>query len=215
MNNWEYFVIFSYLFPIGIGLALLVQRRLPFIPRILWVYLVFTVCIEIISARLAVNGINTLWLFRLYLYAELVFPMLFFYNQLSKRISRVLLMSVFFVSVILTTITNFYDDWQNQPSIQIGITFGCIVFTIIMFFNEMFQSEKVFNPFKDVYFIVGATLFLGQSCTLIYNVLFDYLVSGYFGKQVHTILNGVNLALILFYNILYSYALWISRNPRT
>ncbi len=215
MGNWGYFVISSYILPIGMGLALLIQRRLPFIGGILWVYMLFTLCVEIISAILASNGINTLWLFRIYLYAELIFPTLFFYNQFSKRSGRTLLLVVFGASMIMTSLTNFFDDWQNQPSLQSAITFGCIAFIIGMYFVEMFQSEKVFNPFTDVYFVVGATLLLGHSCTLIYDVVYDYVVNGYFGIQIHFILNGVNLGLILFYNVLYSYALWLSRHRLT
>lgn len=196
-------------------MALLIQRRLPFAGRILWVYLCFTLFVEIISAILGSNGINTLWLFRIYLYAELIFPSFFFYNQFSKPRSKTLLLFMFAASIILTTLTNFFDDWQNQPSVQTGITFAYITFTIISYFIEMFRSEKVFEPFKNIYFVVGAALLLGNSCILIYNVLFDYLASGYFGSEIHSILNGVNWSLIIFYNVLYSYAIWISRHLQT
>lgn len=214
MGNWEYFIIFSYILPIGIGVALLFQKCLPLIGGILWVYSLFTFCVEITSATLAINGINTLWLYRIYLYVELVFPTLFFYHQFSKPRSKALLLGMFATSIILTTLTNLFDDWQNQPSIQSGITFACIAFIIIMYFVEMFQSEKVFNPFTDIYFVVGGTLLLGHSCILVYDVVYDYLVKAYFGTQIHSILNGINLGLILFYNVLYSYALWLSRNRR-
>ncbi len=215
MPSWEYLVIFSYILPIGIGTALLIQKRLPFIGAIVWGYSLFTLCVEITSAILANNGINTLWLFRIYLYAELVFPTLFFYNQFAKPRNKILLLGMSGASIALITLTNFFDDWQNQPSLQSGITFGCIAFIIVTYFVEMFQNEKVFNPFKDTCFIVGATLLLGHSCTLIYDVVYDYLVTGYFGIQIHSILNGVNLGLILFYNILYSYAIWLSKYHRT
>ena len=43
MGGWEYFVLSSYIFPIGTGLALLIQKRLPFNGGMLWVYLLFTV----------------------------------------------------------------------------------------------------------------------------------------------------------------------------
>lgn len=166
------------------------------------------------TAVLANQGINTLWLYRIYLYAELVFPTLLFFNQFSKKRSRNIIFFAFSVAIILTTLTNVFDDWQSNASIQVGITFCYVTFIIISYFVEMFRSEKVFNPFREVYFVVGATLLLGNSCTLIYNVLYDYLASGYFGSEIHSILNGVNLGLIIFYNILYSYALWISRHPR-
>lgn len=215
MGGWEYLVLSSYIFPMGLGLALLIQKRLPFVGGILWIYLLFTVCVEIISATLATNGINNLWLYRVFLYAELLLPSLFFFHQFSKNRSKAILLIVFAFAIILTTLTNFFDDWQDHASIQTGITFGYVAFIIISYFIEMFQMEKVFNPFKDVYFVVGAALFFGHSCTLIYNVLYDYVVSGYFGSEIHSILNGVNLGLILFYNVLYSYAIWISRHHRT
>lgn len=211
METWEYFVISSYFFPIGIGLALLIQKRLPFVGGILWIYMLLTFCIEIVAAILANSGINNLWLYRVYLYVELAFPTLFFYNQFSKRRNKALLLGVFATSIILTTLTNFFDDWQARASIQTGITFGCVAFIIVSYFIEMFRTEKVFSVFKEIYFVVGAVLLLGHSCTLIYNVLYDYLITGYFGFEINSILNGVNLGLILFYNVLYSYAIWISR----
>jgi hypothetical protein len=211
----EYLVISFYIFPIGIGLALLFQKRLHFVGGMLWIYLLFTLCVEIMSVILATNGINNLWLYRIYLYAELVFPSFFFFHQFSKRRNKEIIISVFLIAIILTTLTNFFDDWQNRASIQTGITFCFVTFTIISYFIEMFRTEKVFNPFKDVYFVVGSGLLLGHSCTLIYNLLFDYLASGYFGSEIHySILNGVNMGLILFYNVLYSYALWLSRHQR-
>ena len=79
----------------------------------------------------------------------------------------------------------------------------------------MFQLEKVFNPFKDVYFVVGGVLLLGYSSTLLYNVLYDYVIMGYFGSEINPILDGVNMGLVVFYNVLYSYALWLSKYPRT
>lgn len=215
MGGWQYFILSSYLLPIGMGLALLIQRRLPFIGGVLWGYLWFTLGVEVISTILATNGINNLWLYRVYLYAELVFPAIFFYSQFSKISSRALLLTVVGVSVIFTTLTNLVDDWQDHASVQTAIVFGCVSFIIISYFVEMFQMEKVFNPFKDVYFVVGAILFMAHSCTLIYNILYDYLISGYFHSDVLSILDRVNLNMILFYNVLYSYALWISRRRQT
>lgn len=211
MNAWEYFVLSSYSFPIGIGLALLVQKRLPFVGKMLWVYVLFTLSVELVSAGLALNGINNLWLYRIYLYAELAFPSLFFFHQFSKKSSRNILILTFVLAIILTTLTNSFDDWHNHASVQTGITFGCIAFIIISYFIEMFRTEKVFDPFKNIYFVVGAALLLGNSSTLIYNVLYEYLVSGYFGIEIRSILGWVNLCLVLFYNVLYSYALWVSR----
>lgn len=214
MGIWEYLVISSYSFPIGIGLALLIQRRLSFIGGVLWGFQLFTLIVEIISVILANKGINNLWLYRIYMYAELVFPGLFFFNQFSKRRSKALILIVSISAIILTTLTNVFDDWQKNASIQTGITFGCIAFIIISYFVEMFQLEKVFNPFKDVYFVVGGVLLLGYSSTLLYSILYNYLIIGYFGKASYTILDGVNMSLVVFYNVLYSYALWISKRPR-
>ncbi|WP_430405787.1 hypothetical protein [Fluviicola sp.] len=211
MGNWEYLVISSYSFPIGIGLALLIQKRLSFVGGILWVYLLFTLGIEIVSVILASGGINNLWLYRIYMYAELIFPAIFFFNQFSKRRSKNLLLVVFVSAIILTTLINIFDDWQTSASVQTVITFGCIAYIIISFFVEMFLSEKVFNPFKDVYFVVGGVLLLGYSATLLYNVLYDYVIMGYVTAEIHSILDRVNMGLVVFYNVLYSYALWLSR----
>ena len=197
------------------GLALWLQKRLPFISKILWVYILFTVCVEIFGAILASCGSNNLWLYRIYAYAELAFPILFFFNQFSEGSSRNRLIIVSLLAMILITLTNLFDDWQTYASVQTGITFGYVAFIIIAYFIQMFKLEKVFNPFKDIYFLVGAVILLAHSGTLIYDVLYDYVISGVFGEEIHPILNGVNLGLILFYNILYSYALWISRLRRT
>jgi hypothetical protein len=208
----EYLVISTYCFPIVIGLALLTQRRLPFGAKILWIYLLFTIVVEIMSVVLATNGINNLWLYRIYLYVEFTFPTILFFNQFSKQRSKRIIVFAFSMAVIFTSFTNFFDDWQSHASIQTGITFAYITFIIISYFIEMFRTEKVFNPFKDIYFVIGAGLLLGHSCTLIYNVLFDHLASGYFGPEVNSILNALNWCLIVFYNLLYSYTLWISRH---
>ncbi|MNY46839.1 hypothetical protein D3C86_1820590 [compost metagenome] len=117
-------------------------------------------------------------------------------------------------AIVITTLTNFFDDWKNYASIQTGITFGCIAYVIVSYFVEMFRQEKVFNPFRDLYFVVGAVLLLGYSSTLLYNVLYDYVIMGYFGLEVGSVLDGVNMGLVVFYNVLYSYALWISRYNR-
>lgn len=205
------FVLSSYIIPLGIGGALLIQKRLSFAGLLLWSFLLFTAFIEIGGTILAFNGINNLGLYRIYLYAELVFPALFFFNQFSKRRSKNLLLIVCVSSIILTTLTNLFDDWQRYASVQTVITFCCIAYIIISYFVEMFQSEKVFNPFKDVYFVVGGVLLLGYSSTLLYNVLYDYVITGYFGSEINPILDGVNMCLVVFYNVLYSYALWLSR----
>lgn len=126
-----------------------------------------------------------------------------------------MLLIVFGITIILTSLTNYFDNWKAHASLQTGITFGYVAFTIISYFVEMFRMEKVFSPFKDVYFIVGGTLLLGHSCTLIYNVLYNHLASGYFGSEILSVLDGVNLSLVVFYNVLYSYALWISRHRLT
>ncbi len=215
MGNWGYFVLSSYILPLGMGVALLMQKRLSFVGLILWLYLLLTVFVEVGGAVLAFNGINNLWLYRVYMYAELIFPGLVFLNQFSKRRGKILVLIISLSAIVLTTITNLFDDWQSYASIQTVITFGCAASIIISYFVEMFQLEKVFNPFKDVYFIIGATLLLGQSCTLIYFVLYNYLASGYFGSDILSVLSGVNMSLVLFYNVLYSYALWVSRHRPT
>lgn len=215
MGGWRYVVFLSYIFPIGMGVALSIQRRLPFAGRMLWIYMLFTLCVEIASSSLAANGINNLWLYRVYLYAELVFPSIFFFNQFSKKQSKLMLLIAFVLAIILTTLTNCFDDWQAHASVQTGITFCYVAFIIISYFAEMFRMEKVFNPFKDTYFVVGGVLLMGHSCTLIYNGLYDYLVSGYFGLNILKILDKLNICLILFYNVLYSYAIWLSRHHPT
>lgn len=215
MGSWEYIIFTSYVLPIGMGLALLIQKRLPFIGRALWLYLLFTVCVEMVSGILASKGINNLWLYRIYMYAELAFPGFFFFNQFSKRRGKILLLMVFVLSITSITITNCFDNWYEYASLQAVITFACIAYIIISYFVEMFQLEKVFNPFEDIYFIVGGTLLLGHSGTLIYNVLYNYLASGYFGSHILSILDRINMSLILFYNVLFSYALWVSRRRPT
>lgn len=207
----EYLVISTYCFPLIIGLALLIQGRLPFGAKILWMYLLFTLLVEIMSVILATNRINNLWLYRIYLYVEFTFPTILFFNQFSKQSSKNIIILAFSIAIVLTSLTNFFDDWQNHASIQTGITFAYVTFIIISYFIEMFRTEKVFNPFMDLYFVVGAGLLLGHSCSLIYNVLFDHLASGYFGSEVNSILNALNWCLIVFYNLLFSYTLWISR----
>lgn len=214
MENWGYFIFSSYSFPIGIGLALLIRKRLPFSAGLLWAYLIITVCVEVVGIILYSNKINNLWLYRIYLYIELIFPTLLFYTQFSKSRSKIFLLLVFLAALILTTLTNLFDDWQEHASVQTGITFGFIAFTIINYFIEMFRMEKVFNPFRDIYFVVGATLLVGQSGTLIYNLVYDYIVVGYFGDQMLGILNRVNMGLVILYNLLYSYGIWISRHSR-
>jgi hypothetical protein len=214
MGSWEYFVLSSYIFPIGTGLAFLIQKRLPFIGIMLWGFVLFTVCVEITGAVLAFNGINNLWLYRIYLFVELIFPAFFFFKQFSNEISKILLLAVLSLAIVFTTLSNIFDDWQDYASVQTAITFGGVAFIIIAYFIEMFRTEKVFNPFKDIYFVVGATLFIGHSCTLIYYLLYDYMVDGYFGNQIENILNGVNMGLVVFYNLLYSYALWISKRSQ-
>jgi hypothetical protein len=174
--------------------------------------MLFRLCVEIVSYKLAIEGINNLWLYRVYLYGELVFPSLLFFNQFSKRKSKVIMLSAFMIAITLTTLTNLFDNWLAHASVQTGITFGYVAFVIVSYFVEMFQMEKVFSPFKDVYFVAGAVMLLAHSGTLIYDVLYNYLISGYFGTDIHPILSSVNLALIVFYNVLYSYALWISRH---
>lgn len=214
MLGWVYVAILSYILPIGVGLALWFQKRLPFVGIILLVYLSFTFCVEITSTVLAINGINNLWLYRLYLYVDLLFLLLFFFNQFSKRRNKVIFLAVFVLAITLTTLTNVFDNWLTHASLQTGITFGYVAFIIVSYFIEMFQTEKVFNPFKDVYFVVGAVVLLGHSGTLIYDVLYNYLTLGYFGIEIHYILSEVNLGLIIFYNVLFSYAIWISKLPR-
>jgi hypothetical protein len=175
----------------------------------------FTLSVEIVSVILASNGVNNLWLYRIYMYAELIFPVLFFFNQFSKRSSKNLIVVVCVSAVIFTTLINVFDDWQTSASVQTFITFGSIAYIIISFFVEMFRTEKVFNPFKDVYFVVGGVLLLGYSSTLLYNVLYDYVITGYIGSEIHSVLDGVNMSLVVFYNVLYSYALWISKHRPT
>lgn len=215
MGIWEYFVISSYIFPFGIGLALLIKKRLSFAGGVLWAYLLLTLGVELISSILASRGINNLWVYRIYMYVELVFPVLFFFNQFSKQRSKILLLIVSIAAVIFTTLTNIFDDWRDNGSVQTSITFACIAFVIISYFVEMFQLEKVFNPFRDVYFVVGGVMLLAYSSILLYNVLYDYVIRGYVGSEIRSILHIVNSGLILFYNVLYSYALWISRHRPT
>lgn len=211
MGVWEYFVISSYIFPIGIGLALLIQRRLSFAGGVLWAYLLFTLGVELISSILAFRGINNLWLYRIYMYGELVFPILFFFNQFSKKRSKILVLIVTITAVVFTTLANVVDDWLEYGSVQTSITFACIAIIIISYFVEMFQLEKVFNPFKDVYFVVGGVMLLAYSSILLYNLLYDYVIRGFVGSETLSVLHIVNSGLILFYNVLYSYALWISK----
>ena len=215
MGGWRYFVLSSYILPLGIGVALLIQKRLPFAGLLLWLYLLLTVFVDIAGAVLAYQGFNNLWLYRIYLYAELVFPALFFVDQFSKKQSKVSLLIVCATAIGVATLTNVFDDWESYASVQTGITLGCIAYIIISYFAEMFRQEKVFNPFKDLYFVVGATLLLGYSSTLLYNVLYDYVVMGYFGLEMNPILDGVNMGLVVFYNVLYSYAIWISKRSLT
>lgn len=211
MGVWEYCVISSYIFPVGIGLALFIQRRLSFAGGVLWAYLLFTLGVELISSILAFRGVNNLWLYRIYMYGELLFPIIFFFNQFSKERSKILVLIVTITAIEFTTLANVSDDWREYGSLQSSITFACIAIVIISYFVEMFQLEKVFNPFKDVYFVVGGVMLLAYSSILLYNVLYDYVIRGYVGSEIRSVLHIVNSGLILFYNVLYSYALWISK----
>ncbi|AEA43229.1 hypothetical protein Fluta_1234 [Fluviicola taffensis DSM 16823] len=197
--------------PLLLGGVLWFRGHLLFVSKLLILYVLLTLLFELTGLILANKGINNLWLYRIYLYVELMFPSIFFFTQFSKKRSKILLILVSSIAIILTTLTNSFDDWQNHASVQTGITFCCVTFVIISYFIEMFRTEKVFNPFKDIYFVVGGVLLLGHSCTFVYNVLYDYLINGYFGAEIHSILNGINLVQILFYNLLYTCAIWLSR----
>ncbi len=210
-----YSCILSYLIPLVLGGVLWFQGHLFFACKILIGYLLFSLLFELTGIILANYGIHNLWLYRIYLYVEVFFPTLFFGLYYKGKILKYVTFGLFTVVLILTTILNSFENWEYHASFQTGITFSYISFLILSYFIEMFREEKVINPFKELAFVVGSIVLLSQSSTFLYNLLYNQLSSGYFGGSFHKTMEHVNVSLTMLYNILYSYAIWVSKKDRT
>lgn len=217
MNEYfgVYFLISSYLLPIAVGLFIALQHQSTYSSQLLLTYISITFFVEIIGAILASNNFNNLWLYRIYLYLELTFIVAFFFKQFSKRTTRMFVAISYFVAVTLISVMNHYENWDNHATLQTAISFCFIGFVIIRYFVEMFQTESVINPYKDIHFLVGAIILLGQSSTFIHNVLYNHLIDGYFGNKIENLFYYINFSLILIYNLIYTIALWNNRQIRT
>lgn len=208
-------VISSYLIPIAAGLHLILQRRSTIHTHFLLYYLVLTIFVEIMGIFLAMYSMNNLWLYRLYIYVELIFPTIFFFTQISKKLLKLLTLVLFASSLAITATLDYYQDWDDHATVQTVVSFSYIGFIIISYFIEMFQSEKVVNPFKDIHFIVGSLLLIAQSLTFIYNILYNHMLEGLIGDEIEVIFNTINLFLIVFNNFIFAYALWMNKRTRT
>ena len=206
-----YSCILSYLIPLILGGVLWFKERLFFSSKVLAGYLLFSFLFEITGIVLAVYGVHNLWLYRIYLYVEVFFPTIFFVTYFKSSLLKYIAVITFVIVVILTTILNCFENWEYHASFQTGITFTYISFLILSYFIEMFREEKVVNPFKDLPFVVGSIILLSQSSTFLYNLLYNQLSSGYFGDSFHMKMEDVNVFLTMIYNILYAYALWVSK----
>lgn len=193
------------------GGVLWFRGHLLFVSKLLLLYILLTFLFELIGFILANKGINNLWLYRVYLYVELIFPTVFFFRYYKSKWRRISVLSFFLLVLVFITLLNYFDDWTDHASMQTVITFTYIAYLILNYFIEMFQQEEVINPFKDLAFLVGSIILLSQSTTFIYNLLFNQLIDGYFGNSIYSVLDNVNLILIIVYNLFYSYALWVSR----
>lgn len=210
-----FLVISSYLLPLVVGLCLVLRHQSTYPSHLLLIYLSITLCVEITGVALALKGINNLWLYRVYLYVELTFPFILFYNQFSKRSTRTTLIVFYVLAFVFTSVLNCYEDWDEHATLQTIISFSFIGFIIIRYFIEMFQQELVINPFREIHFLVGSMIFLAQSCTFIHNVVYNHLVQGYFGDEIQYLFSDINFYLIFIYNIIYTIALWTSRRILT
>lgn len=210
-----YSCILSYLIPLVLGGVLWFRGHLFFASKILIGYLLFSLLFELTGIILASYGHHNLWLYRIYLYVEVFFPTLFFGLYYKSRILKYITFGLFTIVLILTTILNSFENWEYHASFQTGITFSYISFLILSYFIEMFREEKVINPFKELAFVVGSIILLSQSSTFLYNLLYNQLSSGYFGDSFHKTMEHVNVSLTMLYNILYSYAIWVSMKDRT
>ncbi|WP_294673963.1 hypothetical protein [uncultured Fluviicola sp.] len=206
-----YGIALSCLIPFLIGGVLWFQGRLLFVAKILVVHTFVAFLFELIGIILASKGIHNLWLYRIYLYIEVVFPALFFGLYYKSNLRKMLAFFGCIIVIILTTVLNSYDDWGYHASFQTGITFIYILFLILNYFIEMFQEEKVINPFKELAFLVGSIILLSQSSSFFYNLLYNQLLDGYFGTSLHMTMEYVSIFLTILYNLLYSYAIWVSR----
>ena len=129
-----YVLISSYLLPIAVGLFVVLQYQSTYSSRLLLSFIAITLLVEIIGAVLAFNNFNNLWLYRIYLYLELTFIVAFFFKQFSKRATRIMVATCYVVALILISILNHYENWDNHATIQTAISFSFIGFVIIRFF---------------------------------------------------------------------------------
>jgi hypothetical protein len=210
-----YFCVPSYLIPLIIGGALWLKGHLLFVGKLFVLYILLTLAVEFTGFLLANKGIPNLWLYRLYLYVEVIFPTLFFFGYYKSKLRKIIVFSFFILVIVFITLLNFFENWATHASLQTGITFTYIAYLILNYFIEMFRQEEVINPFRDLAFLVGSIILLSQSTTFIYNLLYNQLLEGYFGSSIYSILENINIILIILYNIFYSYALWVSREHRT
>jgi hypothetical protein len=191
----EFVTVISNLIPFVVGLIL--YRYLVKELKILLIYFLTAISVDIIGIFLALNSVNNLWLFNIFTVAEYSFFIIIFSFWQKKELKRKFQFSIplfFLIWLIIQIIIGTFKK-LNYPSMTIeGIVLATIAFYTL--YNLSLDTKKLIYKDKRFWIAFGViTYFTGN--LLLFS--FGYLIETDFMDSAWLIHSALNITANIFY----------------
>jgi hypothetical protein len=191
----EFVTVISNLIPFVVGLIL--YRYLVKELKILLIYFLTAISVDIIGIFLALNSVNNLWLFNIFTVAEYSFFIIIFSFWQKKELKRKFQFSIplfFLIWLIIQIIIGTFNK-LNYPSMTIeGIVLATIAFYTL--YNLSLDTKKLIYKDKRFWIAFGViTYFTGN--LLLFS--FGYLIETDFMDSAWLIHSALNITANIFY----------------
>lgn len=175
------------------------QKKISFFLYLLSPFLLITFLMEVGGVWLGYHGKSNVWLYNTFVIISSVFYLLLVRNVIISRKVRMFLLYAAILFPVFVMINIFFLQPAKDQFVSISLALGSllIVFATIVYFYELFTTDKYINLAKDPFFWICSGLLFFYSCGFPLFALnnFLYSSSNIFIKNYSSIISLLNILL--------------------
>lgn len=210
---FEFPFIYSYFFPICVGIYLWSKKVLSTPAKLLLVYCFVIFLLEYANGFFAILIGNNLWVGRISVFIEIAFVYFFYRAIVQLPVVRNVLNLITAIALLFVIYLNLESIWTTHNELEVVIYYAYLFLVVIFYFIETFRTKAVPYLFKDIGFLVGSTLILSNSIVLLHFLFFNTTLTSNNEEMlaIHYFFETLNLYTIVSYNCLFALILWVTR----
>lgn len=202
------------IFPIIVGGMIVRDKKYMSKPLYtIFVYSVIYAIFEIVGWYYALHHLQNHFLVNIFSYLDIVFWSYYFYQILSNKISKGIVMALFSLTLTFNIFSHLFlsQDFNRLDSFAISVSYISLIMMSILYFYQLLNSLEINDLFQYPHFWINSAVLIYFSGSFFMFIYGEYIT--FSADESINQYSLINDYLLFFHRIFLAIGLWFSKTP--